>query len=346
MRAARGAGQGSPSGTRRRRRSSPGCRQRASASTRSWTTSEPGAWATSLRDGSPLAGVELRLEPAGLTTRTGADGVAVFALAEPGGSLLVARRGNDVALLPENLGWWARDGWMEAHARAPGFAWHVFDDRPSTGRARRSRSRAGFAQSARRQGRRVGAARSVPAGRVRRARLAGQRDHEGRASARPVGGLRPSLKLPRTMNLGTANLQLATSRGGRRDHAFQVQEFRRPEFEVTASASEGPHFVGDHADVTVTAALLRGRRAAGRRGGDLDHVATPASFTPAQPRTTSPSGRGSPGGSGCPTSPRSPRRSRPSRRTPTPPATRVLRRLRRRDPAAATSVTARPPSWT
>ena len=50
------------------------------------------------------------------------------------------------------------------------------------------------------------------------------------------------------MNLGAANLHLALSatKGyGDYYHAIQVQEFRRPEFEVTASASEGPYFVGD-----------------------------------------------------------------------------------------------------
>src|SRR5690606_3603357 len=37
-------------------------------------------------------------------------------------------------------------------------------------------------------------------------------------------------------------------------HQFQVQEFRRPEFEVTAKVdSEGPHFVGGSADLSVEA---------------------------------------------------------------------------------------------
>ena len=42
-------------------------------------------------------------------------------------------------------------------------------------------------------------------------------------------------------------------------HYFQVQEFRRPEFEVIAkNETEGPLFVGDHADVSVTASYFAG----------------------------------------------------------------------------------------
>jgi len=42
-------------------------------------------------------------------------------------------------------------------------------------------------------------------------------------------------------------------------HAFQVQEFRRPEFEVTAANdSEGPFFVGTSAEVTVSAKYYAG----------------------------------------------------------------------------------------
>ena len=41
-------------------------------------------------------------------------------------------------------------------------------------------------------------------------------------------------------------------------HAFEVQEFRRPEFEVTAKSSEGPHLVGEHAIATVSATYYSG----------------------------------------------------------------------------------------
>jgi uncharacterized protein YfaS (alpha-2-macroglobulin family) len=59
------------------------------------------------------------------------------------------------------------------------------------------------------------------------------------------------------MNLGSAGLRIAAG-GGSHQHSFEVQEFRRPEYEVTASASEGPHFAGGHATVTAAAAYFAG----------------------------------------------------------------------------------------
>lgn len=62
-------------------------------------------------------------------------------------------------------------------------------------------------------------------------------------------------------------------------HRFQVQEIRRPEFEVTAVTDEGTHIVGSHADVNVSAKYYAG-------GGLPDTevkwevTSAPANFTP------------------------------------------------------------------
>ena len=62
-------------------------------------------------------------------------------------------------------------------------------------------------------------------------------------------------------------------------HQFQVQEFRRPEFEVTATASDGPHFVGNSATATATASYYAG---GGLANSELTWLVTssPAHFTP------------------------------------------------------------------
>ncbi|HZG50726.1 MAG TPA: Ig-like domain-containing protein, partial [Pyrinomonadaceae bacterium] len=66
------------------------------------------AWANSLIDGKPLAGVEMSVSPDGLAGTTGADGLARLAFktapdAKPQqGALLVARRGDDIAILPQS----------------------------------------------------------------------------------------------------------------------------------------------------------------------------------------------------------------------------------------------------
>ncbi|HZO08573.1 MAG TPA: alpha-2-macroglobulin family protein, partial [Myxococcota bacterium] len=63
-------------------------------------------------------------------------------------------------------------------------------------------------------------------------------------------------------NLGTASLQLEAEAPGLDNrthlHSFSVQEFRRPEFEVKAAASEGPHLAGGSATVTVAASYYAG----------------------------------------------------------------------------------------
>ena len=227
------------------------------------------AWATELADGKPIGGAEVQLQPDGLTQRTGADGVGVFDLLDAGGStvarpsgatgaVLVARRGDDVALLPENLNWWGGQGWKRT-PREPGYAWYVFDDRQMY--------RPGEEVKVKGWIRQVGAGPKgdvspLPSGIAQVEYVA--RDSQGNEIAkgtRPLsafGGFELSLALPGTMNLGQASLQLQVAGPQTHHHGFQVQEFRRPEFEVTAAASEGPHVLGQHADVTVTAAYYAG----------------------------------------------------------------------------------------
>ena len=60
-----------------------------------------------------------------------------------------------------------------------------------------------------------------------------------------------------------------------------MQEFRRPEFEVKTSASEGPHFVGDAATLEVAASYYA--------GGPLPNAQTTWQVTSA-PRQYSPPG--------------------------------------------------------
>ena len=180
--------------------------------------------------------------------------MAEFQLGAVGGSLLVARRGDDVALLPETLGWWASQtgGWRR-NERPPGYAWYVFDDRQMY--------RPGEEVKVKGWIRQVGPGPKgdvTPLPESVRELEYVARDSQGNEFAKgkgqlnAFGGFDLSLKLPATMNLGAANLQL-TAVGQGHMHVFQVQEFRRPEFEVNASASEGPHLLGAHAEVTVTA---------------------------------------------------------------------------------------------
>jgi uncharacterized protein YfaS (alpha-2-macroglobulin family) len=233
-------------------------------------------WATSLADGRPLADVALGLVPGGSLVNTAADGLATLRLADTPQAVLVARRGNDVAILPDNTSWWGQ-GWKQ-QARGDELRFYVADDRQMYRPGEEVRIKGWV--------RRVGLGR---AGEVSEAAelqqvtyvLKDSRGNEITKGTRPVsglGGFDLALRLPPTMNLGPAQLEV-TAPGGTNRHAFQVQEFRRPEFEVTATTSDGPFFVGDHATVTVGASYYAG-------GGLADAsttwqvTATPASFTP------------------------------------------------------------------
>src|SRR5204863_2434459 len=87
--------------------------------------------------------------------------------------------------------------------------------------------------------------------------VADEEDNEvskGELTLNLFGGFDTAFKLPPTMNLGNATVKFKSLDGDAKlstrefEHAFQVQEFRRPEFEVTAKTeSEGPLFVGSHA---------------------------------------------------------------------------------------------------
>ena len=240
------------------------------------------AWASDLGDGRPLGDVELRLGSG--AGRSDASGLARLALGEAPAPLLVARRGKDVAILPSQTGWWAEGAGWRRTARTDTLRFLVFDDRKMY--------RPGEAVRVKGWLRRIGAG---PRGDVEAlpsevsalawALVDSQGNEVGKGEARVsgLGGFSLALELPKTMNLGSATLRLE-ARGGalggqQHAHAFEVQEFRRPEFEVKAAASEGPFLVGGAATVTVSAAYYAGGALPGAEVA-WRVVATPATFRP------------------------------------------------------------------
>ena len=84
---------------------------------------------------------------------------------------------------------------------------------------------------------------------------------KGDAHMSALGGFDFVATTPKNANLGYANISLSLAHGSpgqQGSHSFEIQEFRRPEFEVTASTSEGPNFVGGHAVVTALAKYYAG----------------------------------------------------------------------------------------
>jgi uncharacterized protein YfaS (alpha-2-macroglobulin family) len=226
-------------------------------------------WANSLKDGRPLEGVEMTIEPAAVSKgTTGRDGLSRLPLPESaakGVNVLVARAGRDVAILPESTYWWSSDGSWRKIETSDYVGWYVFDDRKMyrpneevhiKGWLRRINGGKEGDVSA------LGDAATGVNYSLKDSR--GNEITKGTLRLNALGGFDTSFKLPPTMNLGYATLSLEAVGGnaavGNRqfNHNFQVQEFRRPEFEVNAKVSEGPLFVGEHATATVTASYYAG----------------------------------------------------------------------------------------
>ena len=219
------------------------------------------AWATALADGRPLEAVALSL--GGAETRTGASGLARLALPDTAAPLLVARAGGDVAILPAETSWWSEGAGYKRVPFRDALRWFVFDDRRMYRPGEEARVKGWLRRVG---GGPTGDVEAAPGGLDRVAwRLRDSRGNEvakGEVRLSGAWAFDLALKLPSTMNLGTASLELqapgATVEGSGHVHGFEVQEFRRPEFEVKAQASDGPHVAAGHATVTVAAAYYAG----------------------------------------------------------------------------------------
>ncbi len=103
------------------------------------------AWATDLKDGAPLGGVTIEADPGNPVATTGPDGTARFDLPIQKISLLVARQGDDTAILPKSTWMWGEDRLADPAGAATSCAGTSLTTAPCTGQARRYTSRAGCA---------------------------------------------------------------------------------------------------------------------------------------------------------------------------------------------------------
>ncbi len=219
------------------------------------------AWATALADGRPLDGVALSL--GGAEARTDASGLARLALPDTAAPVLVARAGADVAMLPAETSWWNEGAGYRRVPFRDALRWFVFDDRRMYRPGEEARVKGWMRRVG---GGPTGDVGAVPSGLDRVAwTLRDSRGNDVAKGEAPLSGTAAfdlALKLPTTTNLGTASLELqapgATLDGSVHVHGLEVQEFRRPEFEVKAQASEGPHVAAGHATVTVAASYYAG----------------------------------------------------------------------------------------
>src|SRR6187399_655281 len=199
--------------------------------------------------------------------------------------MLIAKRGRDTAFLPENTEyyWQASGSWYKKEV-SDTLRWFVFDDRKMY-KPKEEVSVKGYI-------------RKMTAGKFGDVEGLGDaanglvytvkdpRDNEiakGTASLNAFGAFDLKFTLPDNANLGYARIDLATSSslsGSSYSHQFKIQEFRRPEFEVSTKVeTEAPHFVGDSAMVSVEAKYYAG---GGLANADTNWTvsAQPTNYTP------------------------------------------------------------------
>ncbi|MCY3661555.1 MAG: hypothetical protein OXH28_01870 [bacterium] len=208
-------------------------------------------WTTDLRSGDPLDGVEIQLGDRYPTLVSDDDGLARTRLDEGSFSWVVASLGDDRALSPAWISAWPQDDRM---------IWYTADDRRMY-RPGETLHLKGWVRNLDVSG--DGDLEFLPSGTLIAYTAYGPFGNElgsGEVRTDDLGGFDLALELDRGANLGRSRIEFRIADdAGRHTHSFQVQEFRRPEFEVEARlASAGPHFIDQPAEVAVDAQYYSG----------------------------------------------------------------------------------------
>ncbi len=200
-------------------------------------------------------------------------------------NLLIARKGKDVAFLPENTDYyWQEYGNWYKKSESDSLRWFVFDDRkmykPKEEVAVKGYIRiyqgGKFGDIAE-----LGDKASNISYVVQDSR--GAEIGKGSSNLNAFGAFDFKFKLPDNANLGYANVIISTGSGlsgNSTYHQFQIQEFRRPEFEVKAkNETEAPYFVKSNALVSINASYYAGGGLANAEV-NWNVTATPTNYTP------------------------------------------------------------------
>lgn len=248
------------------------------------------AWTTNLADGKALSGVEVSITHTSKRASSDSKGLATLPLDTSGAGakkgehqIILARKGGDTAFLPENTSWWRDSSAFRGHTQSDSMQWFVFDDRGMYKPGETVRVKGWIRTRENREGGDIVGPGNVGGLSYTLHGPRGNKMGEGKAKLTNQGGFDFALELPKTANLGYARIEMqianASASGARSSHGFQIQEFRRPEFEVTSNVSQGPYIVGKGADVTVDAKYYAGGPLAGADVTWSVH-SSPTTFTP------------------------------------------------------------------
>ncbi len=226
--------------------------------------SEMLVWANALQNGLPLSGVGISDDAGAMQATTEEDGIVRFPIPGNGTTYLLASQGADQALLPNSTYAWGDEGW---HRYPPNdfLRWYVFDDRQMYRPGEEVHLKGWIRLIGGKQDGDVG----LPGSALNAVNYTiwGAQGNElgsGRVNVNILGGFDFEFIIPENANLGYAYIEFQAESslgadGQYYSHNFQIQEFRRPEFEVIArNETTGPYFSGGQATVAVEAAYYAG----------------------------------------------------------------------------------------
>ncbi len=260
------------------------------ASVWNWLTSKgrPNASEIQSVDSDGSAATVESIEPA-QTNHTGANGVLRLPLPDSasnqGMNLLIAKRGKDTTFLPDNSEYyWQDTGFWYKKANYDSLRWFVFDDRKMY-KPKEEVSVKGYIRKI--TGGKLGDVEGL--GDAANGLSFSVKDARNNEIAQGTGNLNSfgafdfKFSIPDNANLGNATIDLSTGNSlsnSNYQHQFQVQEFRRPEFEVTSKVeTEAPHFVGGKALLSVEAKYYAGGGLANAET-NWTVTANPTNYTP------------------------------------------------------------------
>ncbi|MGL4648093.1 MAG: MG2 domain-containing protein, partial [Caldilineaceae bacterium] len=226
-------------------------------------------WATELATGAPASDVTVELYGTPLESTTAADGTWLTPLTDQAGYMLVATRGEgdaaDSSILPRNQwDFWGESGWKRQSPQDE-LRWFVFDDRQLYRPGEEVHLKGWIRRMGYGPTGDLGLVGDTPATiQYYATDTFGNMVSDGVLELNALDGFDFSFTLPTNINLGSVGLQFIAngiSNVSSYDyyHAVQVQEFRRPEFSVSAQPEgEGPWILGDAAQVSVEASYYAG----------------------------------------------------------------------------------------
>ncbi|MBT9586305.1 hypothetical protein IV102_23385 [bacterium] len=211
------------------------------------------AWINRLADGKPVEGAEVQFLNGKSVSRSGADGVALLNW-ESGNEAVMVRSQGDTLFMPRSADY--ASGNFNPGQTPDQTLWYVTDDR----KLYKPGETVSVKGWLRRQIHQAKGDLAATPDKTLHYKLIDSRNNEiskGQTGIGGLGGFDFKVALPKNFNLGSARLEL-TSESSAHQHAFQVQEFRRPEFEVSSSAEMGSTVVGGRGSVSVEAKYYSG----------------------------------------------------------------------------------------